>query len=40
MMVIRVRRLDVGLDVSKREGAINYSQIIKSLKRIKNENIK
>ena len=35
-----MRRIDVGLDVSNREGAINYSYIIKGLKGIKRENMK
>ena len=39
MLVIWMRRIDigVGVDVGNREGAIKYSENIKSLKRIKNE---
>ena len=32
-MVIRMRRIDVGLDVSIREGATNYSYNVKKFKR-------
>ena len=40
MLVIWMRRIDIGLDVGNREGAIKYSENIKSLKRIENENEK
>ena len=39
-MVIWMRRIDVGLDVTNGEGAINGSYITKSLKGVRNENIK
>ena len=37
MLVIWMRRIDIGVDVGNREGAIKYSENIKSLKSIKNE---
>ena len=40
MQVFWMRRIDIGLDVGNRDGAIKYSENIKSLKRIQNENKK
>ena len=40
MLVIWMRRIDIGLDVGNREGGIKYSENTKSLKRIQNENKK
>ena len=40
MLVIWIRRIDVGLDVSDEEDAINYSLVTKSLKGVKKEHIK
>ena len=34
MLVIWMRRIDIGVDLGNREGAIKYSEDIKSLKRI------